>query len=242
MIIFLHDDRAYLSWIAHHRQGFVLDGRRKPKLCQLILHRATCQEIKSARPRHSHWTSGRKLKACGMDRAELQEWAVEETGASAAHCPTCEPASEALADGDCKVHLSKLAADILEYIVEAALIHFEVQQPPYRLTVADIAACFAKTPGQISPALHRLLAGGFVVTPGYRPTAAAIPAKRMVLPTIVAMRTLTAYKNESDSSIQKELVKLKPDEATRVAVFDRRGAIHSATRADGAGSSAGCSH
>jgi len=31
MILFLDEDRAYLSWVAHHRQGFILDGKRKPR-------------------------------------------------------------------------------------------------------------------------------------------------------------------------------------------------------------------
>ena len=35
MIIFLDDDRAYRSWVTHHRRGFVLDGRRRPKARKL---------------------------------------------------------------------------------------------------------------------------------------------------------------------------------------------------------------
>lgn len=112
--------------------------------------------------------------------------------------------------GDGQVHLSKLASEILEYILEAALIHLEIEQPPYRLTVGDIAACFGKTPGQVSPVLHRLLEAGFVILHGNRNTAAAIRPKQVVLPTVAAMRTLEAFQSECDSTIQAELAKLEP--------------------------------
>lgn len=210
MIIFLNDDRAYLNWVTHHRQGFVLDGKRKPTLGHLVVHRATCQEIKSGSSRHTHWTTGSKLKACSLDRAELEAWAIEETGASPKPCPKCDLDQDAAAGGESQIHLSKLASDILEYILEAALIHFEIEHPPYHLTVADIAACFGKTPGQISPVLHRLLEGGFITVQGHVAAAAAIPPKRVVLPTATALRTLEAFKMESDSTIEGELAKLEP--------------------------------
>jgi hypothetical protein len=210
MIIFLNDDRAYLYWVTHHRQGFVLDGKWKPKLGHLVVHRATCQEIKSGCSRPTHWTTGSKLKACSLDRTEFEAWAIEETGASPKHCPKCNIDGDAAGGGASQIHLSKLASDILEYILEAALIHFEIEHPPYYLTVGDIAACFGKTPGQISPVLHRLLDGGFVTVQGHVGTAAAIPPKRVVLPTVTALRTLEAFKAESDSTIQDELAKLEP--------------------------------
>jgi hypothetical protein len=108
------------------------------------------------------------------------------------------------------VHLTKLASDILEYILEAVLIHFEVEQPPYRLTVAYIAACFGKTPGQISVALHRLLESGMVVVPGQKSMAITIPPKRFVLPAVAAIRTIEGFRNDRDSTIEGELAKLEP--------------------------------
>lgn len=210
MIIFLNDDRAYVYWVTHHRQGFVLDGKRKPKLGHLAVHRATCPEIKSSASRHTHWTTGNKLKACSLDRSELEAWAIEETGVSPNGCPRCDHESDAVTGCENQIHLSKLASDILEYILEAALIHFEIEHPPYHLTVADIAACFGKTPGQISSALQRLLAGGFVTVQGHMAAVTAIPPKRVVLPTVTALRTIEAFKAESDSTIQDELAKLEP--------------------------------
>jgi hypothetical protein len=135
---------------------------------------------------------------------------MEEIGATPDHCAQCDPTNDTLASSEVPIHLSKLASDILEYILEAALIHFEIERPPYHLTVADIAACFAKTPGQISPALHRLLDAGFVTIQGHINPAAVIPPKRVVLPTVAAIRTLEAFRSESDSTIQNELAKLEP--------------------------------
>lgn len=208
MIIFLNDDRAYLYWVAHHRPGFVLDGKRKPKLGHLVVHRATCHEIKSPASQRAHWTTGSKLKACCLDRAELEDWAIQETGASPEHCPKCGKKEADIHDS--QAHLSKLASEVLEYILEAAIIHFEVERPPYHLTVADIAACFGKTPGQISPVLHRLLEAGFITIQGHVGPVAPVPPKRVVLPTVTAIRTLEAFRAESDSTIQIELAKLGP--------------------------------
>ena len=136
---------------------------------------------------------------------------MEEMGASPQQCPTCNLDSDAAVGGESQIHLSKLASEILEYILEAALIHFEIEHPPYHLTVADIAACFGKTPGQISPVLHRLLEGGLVTIQGHVGASAAIPPKRVVLPTATAVRTIEGFKADSDSTIRAELAKLEPD-------------------------------
>ena len=210
MIIFLNDDRAYRYWVTHHRHGFVLDGRRKPKLSHLVVHRATCQEIKSSPAKHPHWTTGSKLKACSTDRAELEAWGLEETGAPPNPCPTCDAANHTAENPELHIHLSKLASEVLEYILEAALIHFEIDRPPYHLTVGDIAACFGKTTGQVSPVLHRLLEGGLIAVRGHVSTAAEFPPKRVVLPTAAAVRMLDAFKTEADSTIDAELAKLEP--------------------------------
>jgi hypothetical protein len=211
MIIFVNDDRAYLSWVTHHRQGFVLDGKRRPKIGHLVVHRATCSGIKGRSLGRAHWTTGGKFKACGSERVELEAWALEETKAPLEYCSVCEAQNEAITSGDGHVHLSKLPSDVLEYILEAALIHLEIEQPPYHLTVADICSCFAKTPGQISRVLNRLLEAGFVVLHGNGNMAAAIRPKRVVLPTAAALRTLAAFQTESDSTIRAELAKLEPE-------------------------------
>ena len=210
MVIFLNDDRAYLAWVTHHRQGFVIDGKRKPRVGHLVIHRATCSEIKAAPSRRIHWTCGGKLKACGLDRAELEAWAIDETGAPPGYCQSCQPQAEASLRESAS-HLSKTAGDMLEYILEAALIHLEVEQPPYRLTAGDIAACFGKTTGQISPALRQLVESGFLSVPGYDAITGAISPRRMVFPTVTAMRTLEAFQTASDATIETELAKLESE-------------------------------
>jgi hypothetical protein len=209
MIIFIHEDRGYLNWVAHHHQGFVLDGRRRPKANHLVLHRATCPDIKRANSKRTSWTKGAKLKACSMDRDELMNWAVDESGNSARPCEKCRPALDTPKDGTGEIHLTKLGADILDYVLDASLVHLDHEQPPYRLTVRDIAACFGKTSGQLSPALHRLVNDGLLTMDGTQRNAVAIPPKRIVWPTIRAFRTLPAFEAESDAMIQADLAKLQ---------------------------------
>jgi len=72
------------------------------------------------------------------------------------------------------VHLTKLGGEILDYILDAALIPMENEYPPYRLTVSDIAACFGKTPGQISPIIQPLINHGLLTLPGKMGPAATI--------------------------------------------------------------------
>ena len=211
MIIFINDDRAYLNWVTHHRQGFVLEGRRRSKVGHLVLHRATCADVRPVAAKRMHWTTGAKLKACSLNFDELRAWALEETGAGASPCGKCLPEHEVPGEDSGEIHLTKLGADILDYILDAALIHLEHEHPPYRLTVSDISACFAKTPGQLSPVLHRLMADGLLTIDGKPGDASPIPVKRIVWPTIRALRTLQAFQAESDETIQTELAKLHTD-------------------------------
>jgi len=207
MILFFNEDRAYLSWVAHHRQGFVLDGRRKPKLSQLVLHRATCPAIKSAPSRRFHWTAGAKLKACALDREQLAAWVAEKTAAPLAQCAACRPDSdEAVTLG---IHPSRLGREILDYVLDAAVIHLEHEYPPYRLTVGDIAACFAKTPGQLAAAIRRLVDEGLVACDGPVRGTGEFLSRRIILPTVAAMRTLPAFQDDSEANLAVELAKLQ---------------------------------
>ncbi len=67
MILFLDEDRAYLSWVTHHRNGFVLDCHRKPNKHHLMLHRAICPDIKRSATKTTHWTTGHHMKACSLN-------------------------------------------------------------------------------------------------------------------------------------------------------------------------------
>lgn len=217
MIIFLNDDAAYRSWIGHHRGGFVLDGRRKPKLAHLVLHRANCTEISSSASSRQHWTTGARLKAVSLDRDELTAWGAAETGREVACCGTCRADQELPAPAASAGTLSKLSRDVLDYVLEAALIHMEHQLPPYRLALSDIAACFGKKPGQIAPVVGRLIDEGWLTLIG-KQSAAAKLRRGVVAPTVLAMRTLTAFQDESDAAIETELEKLSADFRGRSAL------------------------
>lgn len=207
MIIFLDEDRAYLSWVAHHRAGFVLDGRRKPRLGHLTMHRACCAAIKSAPSRQFQWTTGAKLKACSLDRTELVGWAADQTNQPNS-CQDCQPFNDAVSSAAHGSAPSKLGREVLDYVLDAAVIHLEHEHPPYRLTIGDIAACFAKTPGQLRPALSRLIDDGFLVVAGKSTPAKLLSPQRIVLPTMQALRTLEAFQADSDATLQAELSKL----------------------------------
>ena len=88
------------------------------------------------------------------------------------------------------------------------MIHLEHEFPPYRLTIGDIAACFAKTPGQLRPAINRLIDEGLLMPVGQGRLSTLRLPQRIVLPTMQALRTLEAFRDESDAAIQSELKKL----------------------------------
>lgn len=210
MIVFLNEDRAYLNWVIRHRQGYVLEGRRRPKVRQLVLHRAICAEVKGNSKSRTHWTTSGRLKACALNLEELQTWAAEESDLPAMVCEKCRPGEENLPEESSSRHLTKLAAEVLDYVIEAAVIHLENEHPPYRLCVGDIAACFAKTPGQLSAALHQLVDTGWTVMHGRIVKDAPFSLNVLVFPTPAALRTLEAFREVSDAELLAELQKLHP--------------------------------
>ncbi len=209
MIIFLHDEQAYRHWVTHHRQGFVLDGRRKPKIGHLTLHRTTCPVVKPAGSGVSHFTTGPHLKACSLDVAELREWSMEGTGAEPAVCETCRPLEIAAAPDE-GLHLTRIGKEILEYVLEAASIHFEPDTPPYRLSVRDIADCLAKELTHLTQSLRPLVQDGLLVIDGWSGHSAPAPRK-IVYPTAKALRTLADFAEASDEALAEELEKLRPE-------------------------------
>ena len=100
----------------------------------------------SAAHKRMHWTTGSELKACSMDQQELTAWSADEIGIDASFCATCQPDKDVASENKRPAHLSKLSAEILDYVLDAALIHMEHEYPPYQLTICDIAVCFGKTP------------------------------------------------------------------------------------------------
>ena len=208
MQIFIEDDEAYHHWVTHHRRGYVLDGRRRFGSSELVLHRTICPHVRTRADRRTHWTTAGKFKACADDWRQLQAWATEETGACALQCVGCQPLND-LADVEHSPDkLTKLAAEVLDYVLESATIHFENAYPPYKLCVGDVAACFAKTPGQLAAAIQQLTDDGWLDVAKMSRDGQWKPQQKL-FPTAAALRTLAAYRDSSDSDLRAELAKLR---------------------------------
>ena len=204
MILFLDEDRAYLSWVTHHRNGFVLDGHRKPTNHRMTLHRATCPETKHSATKPTHWTTSHHMKACSLDAEELKRWAKEQTGADPSGCVSCLVTDESR-QAEQPIHLTKLDQEILSFVLEVVMLHLDEETGPYWLNAAMVAKCLDKTPAQLSAAIGRLVVDGLlIVTEKWKP-GEPIPTKCGLLPTVLAMKTLAAYQNQSDEEIEAEI-------------------------------------
>ncbi len=209
MLIFINADQAYQHWISHHHPGFVLDGRHGVVPRDFVLHRATCSAVKLPPDHRVHCTTAGRFKACSLEVDELQSWALEQTCKVAIDCEQCQPSAHAANDSPPPIHITKLAAQVLDYILESAAIHLDNEPLPYRLTIGDVAACFAKTPGQLAASLSQLAAGGWIEVAGKSPKNAAFGIRQAVFPTVAALKTLPAFHETSDGELANELNKLK---------------------------------
>jgi hypothetical protein len=208
VILFLDEDRAYLNWTAHHRAGFVLDCLRHPIKAHLVLHRATCPEIKHAASKRTHWTTGKHMKACSLDVEQLKAWSSDQAGHEPNDCPQCTPQQEI----EVEIHLTKLDRHILDYVLEIASIHVDGTDYDYSLTVGMVARCFGKTEGQLMSALRRLVDDELLAITGKAKHGDMLPSHCGVLPTVKAFRTIAAYAEMDDEQIQLELRKLIREE------------------------------
>jgi hypothetical protein len=208
MLIFIDEDRAYRYWVAHHRNGFVVDGRFKPKWSRLELHRAECHLINQAKSRWSHWTTGSRFKACALHRDELVQWAHNRLGVTCSTCAECSPDTDLPNGLYHRCHLTPQCKAILEYVLEAASIHFEDESPPYHVTVEMIAAYLGKTPPQISSALHYLVDEGYLQCDRHPVPGKPFQSGVVVYPTQMALRTLPEYAECSKEKLATELAKL----------------------------------
>jgi hypothetical protein len=181
----------------------------------LVLHRATCSEVKAATGRRTHHTTGKHVKACAVDAEELRSWARNQAGAEVTCCPICRPHEDPephAEDAGVEPHLTRLTREILSFVLEVAVIHLDDAARPYHLTVADVARCFEKTAGQLSRPLLQLWEQGYLdlgdrVVPGH-----LLEPKRLVYPTAAALRTLPAFA-AADADAEKEVRKLMGLEA-----------------------------
>lgn len=160
MVIYLNEDRAFHSWVTHHRAGYVLDGLRPPSKKPFTIHRADCPAVRLAATRRTHWTTGKHLKACALGVSEIINWAKQETGKEPLLCEDCAPLSNERADplqsGGGLPLLPRLTREILEYVLDTAIINLDHDDQAYRVTSGDVARYLNKTIGRISSSLFRL--------------------------------------------------------------------------------------
>lgn len=211
MVIIISEDPVYVAWLQRHRDGFVLDTRRKPTSRNTVLHRATCADIRTAKTRRTYWTTGRKMKACSTDVAELMDWACQQTGKEPRACEVCQPLGEPTVENNLlqfpqstDFHLKGMRGDIVSCVVEVAVIHLD-DHTAYTLTMGYIAKYLSKSCAQLTRAMARLINDGYLsldraVSPG-----APIPANCRVFPTPLALRTVPAFRELGDEAISREI-------------------------------------
>ena len=90
---YFKDDQGYLTWLAAHPDGFVLNSYAHVTGAYLILHRAACRTINRPLPPPSRWTHPYP-KTCSDDRGEIEAWALRETGKAVKPCSHCLPQEE----------------------------------------------------------------------------------------------------------------------------------------------------
>lgn len=207
MIIYLDEDNSYLSWVVHHRDGFVLDWLRKPTRQRPTLHRATCKRIRVAKSKKTHWTSGRRLKACSLVLEELVDWAQRESGHEPGFCEDCTPRQKRLKESADHGHITRLGREVLDHVVEAAVIHLDNDDADYDLTVQNVAEGLGKTTGQIAGALRRLVQDGYLRLDNAGAEADPHPNRR-VYPESKALRMLPAFKKLPAKDVERELALL----------------------------------
>ena len=86
MIQFVDDDKGYVAWLEANAGGYVINSYRTPTLSYLMLHKATCQHLKTES--RSNWTRDYR-KTCSTDADELRRWARTAVGGNASECADC---------------------------------------------------------------------------------------------------------------------------------------------------------
>jgi hypothetical protein len=143
---------------------------------------------------------------------ELLAWAETEAEGEPVYCEQCKPKDEA--DSQISAHerhLTKLGKDIVDYVVEAAVVCLD-QGVEYDASVGDVAVYLRKTPAQITTALLRLVEDGYLRIEGEFDAQNALPGQRQIYPTADALRTLPAFEQMSVGKVKAELEHLTEDE------------------------------
>lgn len=188
----------------------MIDWLRPPTKRHPIAHRATCEKIRVAKSKKStHWTTGRRLKACSVDLAKLLAWAEAESGHPADYCEMCAPQKKRpQGEGINHKRLTKLEEEVLQHVLEIAVLHLDNLDLSYELTVGDIADGLGKTVGQIAAALWKLIRGGYLRLDHSLAAKADLRGEQRAFPTSKALRMEPAFEKMSEKEIEEELIAL----------------------------------
>ncbi|WP_285029791.1 hypothetical protein [Mycolicibacterium sp. lyk4-40-TYG-92] len=85
---FRDDDAGYLSWLAAHPYGYVINIARSHSLAAARIHQACCRTINGQNPRNGVWT-GPYVKVCADYLADLVQWAIENLRQPIPPCGIC---------------------------------------------------------------------------------------------------------------------------------------------------------
>ncbi len=88
------DDRANLTWVAGHSDGYVINIQRSVNPADARQHHANCRTISGQNPGCGPWT-GSYVKFCSLDMRELEGWAIEHAGGPIARCESATPGPRA---------------------------------------------------------------------------------------------------------------------------------------------------
>lgn len=90
MMTFTDDDHGYLTWIAEHPKGLVLNTAQNPGLDYLVPHAAACSTISGTPARGESWTRD-FIEHCSVHHAERHGFARVEGRGEAQPCGICQP-------------------------------------------------------------------------------------------------------------------------------------------------------
>ena len=85
-VFFLDDEEGYLSWIAQHPNGYVLNLDKRLSIKNYpMLHRVADRQISGEL---ENYTTGAYFKICGTNEEALEEWA-KRSGFNLTRCKKC---------------------------------------------------------------------------------------------------------------------------------------------------------
>ena len=93
--IFDNDDNAYLAWLDHYLDGFVINTTRSRNASYMVLHRAGCPHISIPRKMvgPGGFTEREYIKICSINVESLRKWVRENgrrDGSFSSECPCVE--------------------------------------------------------------------------------------------------------------------------------------------------------